>query len=298
MPQISVIVPVDTGEQYLRRWVDSILGQTFADFELILVDDGSPDNCPAICDEYAVKDSRVHVIHQENGGLSAARNAGIDWAFANSDSQWLSFVDSDDWVHPCYLAFMLKAALENHVHISACQYQNVSFQEPYAVYANCKYRTISPEKFYIASPANATVACGKIYWKKDFESIRYPVGRLHEDVYITHLLLFQNETIAVTEFDLYFYFTNPSGITHSVSSQKTKDALEGQRIRLKFFKENGFIAAYEYERSAPGYIAVEMAAMKDHIIPENRSYWRELKSRMRYSLRERKIELKGHEWLY
>ena len=100
MPQISVIVPVYKVEPYLRRCVDSILGQTFTDFELILVDDGSPDNCPAICDEYARKDTRVHVIHQENGGLSAARNAGIDWAFANSDSQWLTSVDSDEWVHP------------------------------------------------------------------------------------------------------------------------------------------------------------------------------------------------------
>ena len=85
MPQITVIVPVYKVEPYLRRCVDSILAQTFTDFELILVDDGSLDGCPAICDEYAAQDSRVRVIHQPNGGLSAARNAGIDWAFANSD---------------------------------------------------------------------------------------------------------------------------------------------------------------------------------------------------------------------
>ena len=104
MPIISVIVSVYKVEPYIRQCVDSILAQTFTDFELILVDDGSPDNCGAICDEYAAQDCRVRVIHQENGGLSAARNAGIDWAFANSDSQWLAFVDSDDWVHPDYLA--------------------------------------------------------------------------------------------------------------------------------------------------------------------------------------------------
>ena len=93
MAQISVIVPVYKVEAYLHRCVDSILRQTCRDFELILVDDGSPDNCPAICDEYAALDPRVRVIHQENGGLSAARNAGIDWAFANSNSQWITFVD-------------------------------------------------------------------------------------------------------------------------------------------------------------------------------------------------------------
>ena len=110
VPKVSVIVPVYKVEAYLHRCVDSVLNQSFSDFELILVDDGSPDNCGAICDEYAQKDSRVHVIHKTNGGLSDARNAGIDWAFANSDSQWLTFIDSDDWVHRDYLKLLLGAA--------------------------------------------------------------------------------------------------------------------------------------------------------------------------------------------
>ena len=107
MPQISVIVPVYRVEAYLDRCVTSILNQTFRDLELILVDDGSPDNCGALCDAYGRADSRVRVIHQKNGGLSAARNAGIDWVFANSDSQWLTFIDSDDWVHPEMLRRLL-----------------------------------------------------------------------------------------------------------------------------------------------------------------------------------------------
>ena len=103
MPDISVIVPVYKVENFIHRCVDSILCQSFQDFELILVDDGSPDSCGIICDAYARQDSRIHVIHQKNGGLSAARNSGIDWVLANSDSHWLSFVDSDDWVHPDFL---------------------------------------------------------------------------------------------------------------------------------------------------------------------------------------------------
>ena len=95
---ISVIVPVYKVEPYLRECVDSILNQTFKDFELILVDDGSPDNCPQICDEYAKIDNRIVVIHKENGGLSSARNAGLDYVFANSNSKYISFVDSDDSV--------------------------------------------------------------------------------------------------------------------------------------------------------------------------------------------------------
>ena len=120
MPVISVIVPVYKVEPYLHRCVDSILSQTYTDFELILVDDGSPDNCGAICDKYAKLDSRIHVLHKKNGGLSSARNAGIDWVFANSDSQWFSFIDSDDWVHPQYLELLYQAVKAYEVRISQC----------------------------------------------------------------------------------------------------------------------------------------------------------------------------------
>ena len=109
MAKISVIVPVYKVEQYLRRCVDSILSQTFSDFELILIDDGSPDRCGEICDEYKQRDGRVVVIHQSNGGLSAARNTGIIWSLENSDSDWLTFVDSDDWVHSEYLERLFRA---------------------------------------------------------------------------------------------------------------------------------------------------------------------------------------------
>ena len=85
-----------------------------------MVDDGSPDNCGKICDEYAEKDSRITVIHKENGGLSDARNAGIDWAFKNSDSEWLAFIDSDDWVHPQYLEVLYNANIQNKTLISVC----------------------------------------------------------------------------------------------------------------------------------------------------------------------------------
>ena len=110
MPQISVIVPIYKVEQYLERCVDSILNQTFTDFELVLVDDGSPDNCGAICDEYAKKNERIVVIHKENGGLSDARNAGIEWALNNSGSEWITFIDSDDWVHIDYLEYLYNSA--------------------------------------------------------------------------------------------------------------------------------------------------------------------------------------------
>ncbi len=122
MSKISVIIPVYNTEAYIQRCVDSILWQTLNDFELILVDDGSSDNCGSICDEYARQDNRIHVIHQKNKGLSAARNVGLDYVFEHFDSDWVSFIDSDDWVYPKYLESLIQAAIENNVQIAACNH--------------------------------------------------------------------------------------------------------------------------------------------------------------------------------
>ena len=118
-PEISIIVPVYQVEKYLNECIDSILAQTFTDFELILVDDGSPDNCPALCDAAAKRDSRVRVIHKQNGGVSTARNAGLDAAQGN----WIAFVDSDDTAAPEYLEKMHKAVLETGADFAICSSQ-------------------------------------------------------------------------------------------------------------------------------------------------------------------------------
>lgn len=238
MPAISVIVPVYKVEQYLRRCVDSILGQTYNDFELILVDDGSPDNCGTICDDYARKDSRVIVIHQENGGLSAARNAGIDWAFANSDSQWLFFVDSDDFLHPESLQRLLDAALELNVDLSIGGYAETSGKHP-AIYSEelipklWKFR-----EFFIRENVNAIVAWGKLYRKALFKEIRYPVGKIHEDEYTTYKLLYVCENVVVISAPLYGYYVNLEGITKRSWTPKRLDVLTAFQERIVFFREH------------------------------------------------------------
>lgn len=212
MSIISVIVPVYKVEPYLHRCVDSILAQTFTDFELILVDDGSPDNCGKICDQYAEKNTKIHVIHRENGGLSAARNTGIEWAFEHSDSEWLCFVDSDDWVHPRYLERLHQAATQFGVQISQCgalettgQVQEEETQK--------EILCIRPEEQYCNwyDPH----AWGKLYAKSIFQTIRYPVGILFEDVSIWYKILFSVDAIAILDEKLYCYFQNQEGITHS-----------------------------------------------------------------------------------
>lgn len=240
MATISVIVPVYNVEPYLNRCIDSILTQSFADFELILVDDGSPDNCPAICDGYAKTDNRIHVIHQKNGGLSAARNAGLDRAFANSNSEWITFIDSDDWVHRDYLKLLYDACVECDAKISVCgSYGTDSIVVPDDDYLG-KAEKWTVEQFWLEKLLNATVSCLKLYHKSFFESIRFPVGKLHEDEATTYKILFTQNEIAVVPYPLYYYFHNPNSICNSEWTEKKFDLLLTLEEQIDFFDKNGY----------------------------------------------------------
>ncbi len=239
MSKISVVVPVYKVEAYLHRCVDSILSQTHRDFELILVDDGSPDRCGEICEEFAKQDRRIHVIHQENGGLSAARNAGIDRVFSGSDSQWITFIDSDDWVHPQMLERLLEAAVTHQTKISICGYGETSGAGPDIIPADLVSTSWTPKDFYMARFINATVAWGKLYHRSCLENKRYPVGKIHEDEFLTYRLLFACEKVAVIPAPLYAYFVNPTGIIRSAWSPKRLHAWEAYEQQLAFFREMG-----------------------------------------------------------
>lgn len=244
MSTISVIIPIYKAEFYLHRCVDSILRQTFTDFELILVDDGSPDGCPAICDEYARKDSRIHVIHQENMGVSAARNCGIDWVFANSVSQWITFVDSDDWVHPEMLERLLNAALEYGLSINVCRYQKTEGEEPEVNTEKLAPGLWSTEDFFVEYHVNAIVPHGKLYRKDCFKEIRYPIGKIHEDEFITYRILFKYDQITFIDTPLYYYFNNPNGITGSAWTMERMASYDALEEQISFFAVNGFKLAH------------------------------------------------------
>ena len=243
---ISVVVPVYKVEEYLNRCVDSILKQTFTDFELILVDDGSPDSCGKICDEYAKKDDRVTVIHKQNGGLSDARNAGIEWALQNSNSEWITFIDSDDWVHKDYLKLLYKAVKETHVDVSVCRFVRTTGEDDLSNERNdASVKLWSPEDFFVEDNVNAIVAWGKLYRKSLWKDIRYPYGRIHEDEFTTYKLLFHKDKIAVVDKVMYYYFTNPNGIMNKMWTPKRLDAIDAFESRIDYFKDNNYKKAYE-----------------------------------------------------
>lgn len=238
MAEISVIVPVFNVEPYLHRCVDSILRQTFEDFELILVDDGSTDRCPVICDQYAAEDSRVRMIHQPNAGLSAARNAGLDWVLASSDSRWISFVDSDDWVHPAFLETLLMAALDHDVLVSCCGFQRISGNmEPEAIRKSITVLK-KPEEVYCSADQNGIDAYTWrfLYNKHLFENIHFPVGRIFEDVFTTHKLIFQVPAIASVDQALYYYYYRQDSFSHSPWNRSQMDIVEAFEENLFYFR--------------------------------------------------------------
>ena len=226
MPKVSMIVPVYRAEAYLHACVDSILSQTVSDFELILVDDGSPDGCGDICEEYARKDGRIHVIHQKNGGLSAARNTGIDWAQANSGSQWLAFVDSDDWIEPDMYEKMMALMEKYSVRLVCAGRWDVSSETGEKTLGLCppKEEVISGEElvrriFHWENIDSA--AWDKLYHRSLFASVRYPLGVICEDVPTTYRIALNAGQAAMLPCPVYNYYHRPGSITSSSVSEKT-----------------------------------------------------------------------------
>lgn len=209
MPLISVIVPVYKVEPYLYRCVDSILSQTFSDFELILVDDGSPDDCGAICDEYAAKDQRVRVFHQENRGQAAARNMALDWVFANSDSEYISFVDSDDWVHPRYLELLLEGVRRYQVNICQCGHFETDGSEEAPAFSGA-ITCISPEEQFVNF--YSAFMWDKLFSRSCWQKMRFPEGQIYEDVAIWYKILFSLDKVAIITDPLYYYYRRPDSV--------------------------------------------------------------------------------------
>lgn len=290
MALISVIVPVYKVEDYIHRCVDSVLGQTFQDFELILVDDGSPDNCGTICDEYAGKDSRIHVIHQKNGGLSAARNTGMDWMFENSDSRWLTFLDSDDWIHNKYLEYLLAAAEENCCRLSGC-YDFCTEGDPFPEIIPQKSVCVSSDEYYCGNVCGgvSSATCGKLYARELFESLRFPVGRLHEDEFTTYKAIYASGKVAVAPIQLYAYYQNPEGIVRSQWNPRRMDGVYAVEEQMRFAKQIQSMRLLEHTRDVYVWFLLEHLS-KIHELPEQtediRQCRRDLEKRLREVLRD------------
>lgn len=235
---ISLIVPVYKVEKYLSRCIESILEQTYKEIEIILVDDGSPDSCPEICDNYASRDKRIQVIHKRNGGLSDARNAGIEAA----RGEYLGFIDSDDYIHPAMYMELWKAIQRYEADVAMCDIQRVDGEggeacivqsENVRIYSGRKaVENILDKNLHVVS----VVSWGKLYRRRLFEGIRFPVGRLHEDEFTTYQLFYRSSKVAFIEGRYYYYFQRPDSIMGKLRREFSTDGLEAYRQMGEFFR--------------------------------------------------------------
>ncbi len=242
MPAISVIVPVYKVEKYLNACVDSILNQTFEDYELVLVDDGSPDRCGEVCDEYASKDRRIKVIHQANAGLSAARNAGI----ARAAGGWITFIDSDDIVAEDYLRTLYQMHEKYDAEVVVCEagrfrdgddWQPVIEPDEAKSYTGREavralYSSDKEEKIPI-------IACGKLYFRELFDGVRFPVGKMHEDDATVPYLLYKAGKVVWKKDKLYGYRQREDSIMNRTFSIRRYDGLEALENCMAFFRKKG-----------------------------------------------------------
>ena len=237
--KISVIIPVYNVEKYLKRCLDSVINQTYKNLEIILVDDGSTDNSGKICDEYAEKDKRIIVIHKENGGLSDARNKGLDICTGD----YIGFIDSDDWVTKNYFEILLEKITCDCSDISCCSYLRTkkyienfySNEEKYVKeYYGYDILKIFLEKDLVS-------ACVKLFKKEIFEDLRFPIGKINEDIATIFIAFSKAIKIVYVNQQLYFYYKNTESITKSKFTSKNLDlvkAYEEVVILSKKYPEN------------------------------------------------------------
>lgn len=234
---ISIIVPIYNVEPYLSRCVDSVLAQTYQDFELILVDDGSPDGCGAICDRYASRDARIKVIHKVNGGLSDARNAGLEIA----QGEYVAFIDSDDWVMPDYLEKLLNGLAETGADICECEIIRteepvIAAEEPLGEILCCD--TQRAMQLLVQDTVLRQHVWNKLYRREIIGDIVFPKGKTNEDEFWTYQVFGKARKVAKIRNALYFYFQRPGSIMGETYSLKRLDALEAKAERQKYIDKN------------------------------------------------------------
>lgn len=269
---VSIIVPVYNVEYYLKKCVDSIRHQTYGNLEIILIDDGSTDNSGNLCDDSAVADSRIKVIHKANGGLSDARNAGME----SASGKWWMFVDSDDYLALDTVETMLRAAVENHCEIAVCNMMRVyedGEQEPF--YCPVTESTIWVEERRFETLRQPSV-CNKLFCADLFREIRFPKGKFYEDTFVYHVLAYRASRIALTGLDGYFYLSRRESILgHPQFTDRYFDFIEAVHERASFLLDHG-ISVYGEEACLSLYAAVVNSTKNIRKIPQNAERFRRM----------------------
>lgn len=270
-PLISVIVPIYNVEAYLQRCVDSIRHQTYKNLEIVLVDDGSIDNCGRMCDEFAKEDSRIAVIHRENGGLSAARNSGLDIC----KGEYIGFVDADDCIHPEMYGLLVKDIQDNGSFLSFCQpnmcknqvVKDVVLDEPTLCYG----KDFIFQKCLIDNIWWS--ACTKLYHYSLFNDIRFPEGRTNEDYPIAIRVYDKCERIAVNYNKLYNYCLRQGSIARSEFRPHKFDQIDSAKDVMEYMQNNH----QEWVEAAQKNLLASCIGLLSNLVKENNTFYAEKK---------------------
>lgn len=240
---VTIIIPVYNVEKYIGKCLDSIINQTYRDLEIVVVDDGSTDQSGVICDAFAEKDSRIHVLHQKNGGLSAARNAGLDHA----TGEFVMFIDGDDYIHCKMAEILLKSLEENNADIAVGKFTlvketellNMPDEPEQRDEPKCISGRESCKLIYETEPTETIIVCNKMFRSKLFMKIRFPIGRLHEDEFVIYKLLYNSTWVTYTGVVLYYYIRRENSITMDINySIGHMSLLDMAEESIAFFKVN------------------------------------------------------------
>ena len=265
-PLVSIIVPVYNVEKYIDSCVISIITQTYKNLQVILVDDGTPDNSGKICDEYAKKDNRITVIHKENGGLSSARNAGLDIA----KGDYIMFVDGDDYIADNAVEILVSANEKYDadfvqfelIHTKCEDYIKNSVNENY----NVQIITDLDKMYWkmYETVGSGESACTKLYKKHLFDGLKFKEGIIHEDVYFTLFMLQRAKKAAYIDIGLYYYIVRENSIITSAFSKKKLDSIWVLEERIKEFKRLGFADLEEYANEKCFFHLTNMWCLAKH----------------------------------
>lgn len=237
-PDISIVIPVYNAEKYLSRCIDSILAQSFENFEILLIDDGSKDSSPIICDKYTKIDARVHAFHRSNGGAAAARNFGIK----NSTGEYLMFVDADDYVYKDFLKIMYTWAVTKKCDIVQCSY-TITY-DSYAEFMCTNTSLIiesgreSLARFFDSRISDIYVFWNKIYRKKVWNNIFIPEGMICEDQAVLHELYYAADKVGIISDKLYAYYMTDESVMRGKYNKKQLDIINALERRLSFLEQN------------------------------------------------------------
>ena len=234
---ISIIIPVYKVEKYLEKCIESVLKQTYTNLQIILVDDGSPDNCGKICDEYAKRDSRIDVIHKVNGGLSEARNVGI----SKAKGRYIGFVDSDDYIKENMYEILLNLIKKYDADVSICNLYDVIDESEYIRNKENgirEYSRLDILKEVLLDKNIQSYAWNKLYKKELFDEIKYPIGKKYEDIGTTFYVFEKCNKIVVTSEPEYYYLKRSDSLVNNVTESTVLDYTEIIIQRYLYTKEN------------------------------------------------------------